>query len=97
MLPEHLKTSAMKCHYWLDKALEWCYIRYTSIEDLKGRESYSLVYHARCPNANGAQYSRLYRHGKGHILCTGCSDGPVEEVLKQATAMWMMERTNYGT
>lgn len=96
MLPEHLKTTALKCHYWLDKGLEWCYLRYTAIEDLKGRESYTLVYHVKCSNNFEAKYSRLYRNSKCGIICTGCGKEPWADVTKQATAVWMMERTQYG-
>ena len=95
MLPEHLKTASLKCHYWLDKDLEWCYIRYTTIEDLKGREYYTLIYHIKCPNNLKVKYPRLYSHS-GYIICTGCGNGASGEVMKQANAMWMMERTQYG-
>lgn len=95
MLPEHLKTTALKAHYWLDKELEWCYLRYASVEDLKNREHWVLIYHIKCDNQHETQWPRIFKTTLSDLICSGCGKPVEAEVLKQANAVWLLEKTNY--
>ena len=98
MLPDKLNTKRLQTYHYLDKELTWGYIRYVEIEKFKTSPAYIFIFHINgCDNKQEADIPTAVANRKGEIFCTGCGVEVPKDIFNAASALWMIEKTKYGS